>query len=69
MKVSILIVIAMVLSFWVSCLMSGITASFLALRRMKDGEILLEWADEIDEIEEKAAARAESSGTEEEAEE
>lgn len=64
--VSMLIVICMVLSFWVSCLMSGITASFLVLRRMKDGEILLEWADEIDDLEEKAAARAESAGTEEE---
>ena len=67
--VSMLIVIGMVLSFWVSCVMSGITASFLALRRMKDGEILLEWADEIDEMEEKAAAGAESAGTEEETEE
>jgi len=62
--VSMLIVLGMVLSFWVSCLMSGITASFLALRRMKDGEILLDWADEIDELEEKAAARAESVGAE-----
>ncbi len=67
--VSILIVIGMVLSFWVSCLMSGITASFLALRRMKDGEVLLEWADEVDELEDKAAARDESAGMKKETEE
>jgi hypothetical protein len=62
-------VIGVVLSYGISCLISGTTASFLVLRRMKDGEILLEWTDEVDELEERTAAKAEPMATGKEQEE
>lgn len=49
--VSLVVVMGVFLSFLLSCLSSGFTASYLALRRIKDGENLLEWTDEIDELE------------------
>ena len=54
------------LAIGLSCFASGITASYLALRRMKDGEVLLEWTDEVDELEERAAAKAVVPASEEE---
>jgi len=39
------------LSYAISCLASGFTVSYIVLRRLKDGEDLLEWIDEVDELE------------------
>ncbi len=39
------------LSYVISCLASGFTVSYIVLRRLKDGEDLLEWVDEADELE------------------
>jgi len=62
---SLLLFIGMIAAYWVSSLTSGMTASYLVLRRIKDGEVLLEWIDDVDELEELAAtdvAAAETPG-------
>jgi len=48
---SLVIVSGVLLSYVISCLASGFTVSYIVLRRMKDGEDLLEWSDDVDELE------------------
>ncbi|MFC1628375.1 hypothetical protein ACFL3H_04585 [Gemmatimonadota bacterium] len=48
---SLVIASAALLSYVISCLVSGFTVSYVVLRRLKDGEDLLEWSDEVDELE------------------
>jgi len=57
--VTLLGIVGLVKAYFVSCLVSGITASYLTLRRLKDGEDLLEWIDEVDELEEQLAVESE----------
>ncbi len=47
---------ALVLSYLLAGLASGLTASYLVIRRGKDGEDLLSWSDEVDELEERMDA-------------
>ncbi len=52
---SLVIASGILLSYVISCLTSGFTVSYIVLRRMKDGEDLLEWSDELDELEHREA--------------
>jgi hypothetical protein len=64
---TLLLLTGVVAAYAVSSLAGGLTALYLDLRRRKDGENLLEWPDEIDELEDQlaregAAGRAEPEG-------
>ena len=48
-------IIGFVHAYAISSLISGTTAGYIVLRRLKDGEDLLDWTDEVDELEEKLA--------------
>jgi hypothetical protein len=48
-------IIAFVYAYAISSLISGTTAGYIVLRRLKDGEDLLDWTDEVDELEERLA--------------
>ncbi len=48
---SLVVASGVLLSYAISCLASGFTVSYIVLRRLKDGEDLLEWIDEVDELE------------------
>jgi hypothetical protein len=64
---TLLLSVGVVTAYAMSSLTGGLTALYLDLRRRKDGETLLEWPDEVDELEdqlarEAAAGRAEPEG-------
>jgi hypothetical protein len=59
--ISVLVVMGVVFSYGISSLVSGTTASYLVLRKLKDGEILLDWIDDVDELEDHAAGEPEAS--------
>ncbi len=48
---SLLVVLGVIIAYLISSLVSGLTAAWLVLRRHKDGEDLLAWADDIDSLE------------------
>jgi hypothetical protein len=50
--IALLCLLALVVSFTLSSLVAGHTAAYIALRRRRDGEDLLDWPDEVDELEE-----------------
>jgi hypothetical protein len=65
--ITLLLSTGLVAAYTVSSLTGGLTALYLDLRRRKDGEELLAWPDEIDELEDQlaregAAGRAEPEG-------
>jgi hypothetical protein len=64
--ISVLMVMGLVMAYGINCLSSGMTASYLVLRRIKDGEILLEWTDEVDELEEQVTDEEEQATAEQE---
>lgn len=53
--VSLIVVMGGLISYVLSCLASGFTASYVTIRKYKDGEDLLEWTDEVDDLEETEA--------------
>lgn len=62
--IGLLSVVATVESYVVSSVVSGTTAAYVVLRKLKDGEDLLDWADEVDELEEQLALDSEAQHTE-----
>ncbi|MFC1499639.1 hypothetical protein ACFL6T_01320 [Candidatus Zixiibacteriota bacterium] len=48
---SLVVASGVLLSYIISSLTSGFTVSYIVLRRIKDGEDILEWSDEVDETE------------------
>lgn len=67
--ISMLVVLGLITAYALSSLTSGFTASYLALRRLKDGEMLLEWTDEVDELEEQLPPETDEPVVTEETEE
>jgi len=64
---SLLVVLGLIAAYTLSSLTSGITASYLVLRHLKDGEMLLEWTDEVDELEEQVPLETDEALVTEEA--
>jgi hypothetical protein len=55
---TLLCIIALVHAYAISSMISGTTAGYIVLRRLKDGEDLLDWTDEVDELEERLAVES-----------
>jgi len=56
LALTLMILAAVLLAYLLASLASGLTASYLVIRREKDGEDLLVWSDEVDELEERMDA-------------